>query len=215
MNSSKPIVEVSTLVRARFDSNCALIYLDFQNAEDSEQRRCVRSITAWKNVYFVQFYWGSPAFVSKSKYIPEQGSLGDDVRLRREFADPYLLQEKSKKDKSRHQTDPRWDKATHQRWIKEHELEVRLFWARKKYLDSGDPEELANVKANYALLGIEPFATPEAVRRAYHQEAKAFHPDQGGHEYNFSLLEKAYRQALEDAREQATRVLTPSGSINV
>jgi hypothetical protein len=207
MDTYKRVAEPDAVTRARFDRNCALIYLDFQNACDPAKRRCVRKISAWGKIYFVEFYRGSPVFLSKSDYISSNENLNNDVGLKREFADPYRIQELSQKTKSRHYADPRWDRETHEKWIEEHELEVRLFWARKKYLDFDEPEDVANIKANYELLGVEPFSDPETVRRAYHREAKIFHPDQGGNTQNFALLEKVYRKALDDAVENEKKLL--------
>jgi hypothetical protein len=207
MNECEQVNELYTITRARFDRNCALIYLDFQNAHDPNQRRCVRRITAWGKVYFVEFYRGRSVFISKANYNLNPETLSDDMGLQREFADPYRLQSGLQKTKTRHCADPRWDEGTHQKWIEEHELEVRLYWARKKYLDLGDPEDIASLKAVYKLLEVEPFSDSETVRRAYHQAAKNFHPDQGGNMQNFSLLEKAYRKALENAVENEKRLL--------
>ncbi|VXD22153.1 hypothetical protein PL8927_730026 [Planktothrix serta PCC 8927] len=207
MDTYKQVAEPNAVAKARFDRNCALIYLDFQNALAPAERRCVRRITAWAKIYFVEFYRGSPVFLSKSNYIANNENLSSDVGLKREFADPYRLQASNPKVKSRHHVDPLWDKETHDKWVEEHELEVRLFWARKKYLDLGDPEDIANVKANYELLGIEPFSNSETIRRAYHQEAKIFHPDQGGNAQNFALLEKVYRNVLDNAVKNENKLL--------
>lgn len=208
MSNLRQTGEPDAVTKAQFDRDCALIYIDFQNAQAPNCRRCVRRITAWKKVYFVEFYWGSPIFLSKQEYRSSDSSLGADIGLQREFAAPYRLQKNaSKKTKLRHRADPRWDKGTHQQWLEERELEVRLFWARKKYLDLGETEDSAYVKASYELLGVEPFSTIEVVRRAYHQEAKKFHPDRGGDTKNFLLLQRAYKAALENSSENDQSLL--------
>jgi hypothetical protein len=46
------------------------------------------------------------------------------------------------------------------------------------------------------LLGLEPGATPQAIKRAYRRLAKAHHPDLGGDAEAFHRLEAAYRLLL-------------------
>lgn len=201
MSQHEQITKKDAITEARFERACALIYLDFQNTPEPKDRRCVRRITAWDKVYLVQFYWGSPIFLSKQKYLSSGSQLTDDTGLVREFSDPYRLRKNGyQKTRKRHKADLRWNKETHQKWIDEHKLEIRLFWARKKYYDLGDSEELVNLKASYELLGIEPFSSPEMVRNAYHKEAKIFHPDFGGNTESFVLLKEAYKTALQKSR---------------
>lgn len=193
MSKAQQTKENYLITKAQFDTACALIYLDFQNAPDLKNRLCVRRITAWDKVYFVQFYWGKPALLSKHTYFSNT-ELFNDTGFIREFKDPYLLKKYGfKKPKLPFQADLRWNKDIHLKWLDDHKLEIHLFWARKKYEDLGDTEDVANIKANYELLGIEPFSSPEMVKKAYHQQAKIFHPDLGGNIKNFLLIQKAYK----------------------
>jgi DnaJ-domain-containing protein 1 len=54
-----------------------------------------------------------------------------------------------------------------------------------------DPRRVA-----LAELGLEPGASPEAIRRAYRRLAKAHHPDLGGDVVAFHHLDAAYRLLL-------------------
>ncbi|MBD2502482.1 J domain-containing protein [Anabaena azotica] len=211
MSKHKQVEEKDAFTRARFERACTLIYLDFQNAPELKDRRCVRKITAWDKIYFVQFYWGSPVFLTKQTYLSSASELASDVGLVREFADPYRLQNnKSQKTRQKHHADSRWSRDVHQKWLDDHELMVRLYLARKKYQDLGDSEDLAHVKASYDLLRIEPFSSPEIVKSAYYQQAKSFHPDYGGNTKNFLLLQEAYKIALENSVEVNVTLLLKS-----
>ena len=46
------------------------------------------------------------------------------------------------------------------------------------------------------LLGLEPGASPQAIKRAYRRLAKAHHPDLGGDVEAFHRLDAAYRLLL-------------------
>lgn len=54
-------------------------------------------------------------------------------------------------------------------------------------------------RAALAELGLEPGASPQAIRRAYRRLAKAHHPDLGGDAAAFHRLDAAYRLLLESA----------------
>jgi hypothetical protein len=56
----------------------------------------------------------------------------------------------------------------------------------------GDPRRREALR----LLGLEPGATPQAIKRAYRRLAKAHHPDLGGRPEAFHRLEAAYRLLL-------------------
>ena len=45
----------------------------------------------------------------------------------------------------------------------------------------------------YALLGVEPFASPDAIKRAYRQQIARYHPDRYVHS---SAAEQAYAQPI-------------------
>lgn len=55
----------------------------------------------------------------------------------------------------------------------------------------GDP-----IRQALALLGLEPGATPQAIKRAYRRLAKTHHPDLGGDPQAFHRLDAAYRLLL-------------------
>jgi hypothetical protein len=57
---------------------------------------------------------------------------------------------------------------------------------------SGDPRHREALR----LLGLEPGASPQAIKRAYRRLAKAHHPDLGGHPEAFHRLDAAYRLLL-------------------
>jgi hypothetical protein len=57
---------------------------------------------------------------------------------------------------------------------------------------SGDPRRREALR----LLGLEPGATPQAIKRAYRRLAKAHHPDLGGQPEAFHRLDAAYRLLL-------------------
>jgi hypothetical protein len=44
----------------------------------------------------------------------------------------------------------------------------------------------------HKILGIEPGASPQEIRRAYRRRAKFYHPDAGGDEWMFRILNQAY-----------------------
>jgi curved DNA-binding protein CbpA len=74
---------------------------------------------------------------------------------------------------------------------------------------------------HYAVLGVAPSASPQAVRQAYREQAKVQHPDKGGSATEFQRLQEAYevlsnagtrevydaaqRDAATARRRQATR----------
>lgn len=57
----------------------------------------------------------------------------------------------------------------------------------------GDPRRREALR----VLGLEPGATPQAIKRAYRRLAKAHHPDLGGRPEAFHRLEAAYRLLME------------------
>jgi curved DNA-binding protein CbpA len=49
----------------------------------------------------------------------------------------------------------------------------------------------------YNILDIPPDATPQEKKAAYRERVKQFHPDGGGDNESFALLQEAYRVAME------------------
>jgi hypothetical protein len=49
----------------------------------------------------------------------------------------------------------------------------------------------------WAILGIEPGASADVIRRAYKKRALETHPDRGGSEERFRAVQRAYERALE------------------
>lgn len=56
----------------------------------------------------------------------------------------------------------------------------------------GAPTPSVAVAAAYDELGLQPGASPEAVRSAYRERAKQTHPDRGGSDAAFKQLQEAY-----------------------
>ncbi len=54
----------------------------------------------------------------------------------------------------------------------------------------------------YEILGIDRSASAKALREAYHRQSKRYHPDQGGEEWVFRIVSKAY-QMLQARRPEA------------
>jgi curved DNA-binding protein CbpA len=55
----------------------------------------------------------------------------------------------------------------------------------------------------YQILNIEPAATSDQIKQAYRTKAKLTHPDHGGNERDFQLLNEAYN-TLSDPSSRAT-----------
>lgn len=55
----------------------------------------------------------------------------------------------------------------------------------------------------YAILEVQPTATPEVIRAAYVALAKRHHPDKGGNEKQFKLLQEAYEVLKDDQKRVA------------
>lgn len=58
---------------------------------------------------------------------------------------------------------------------------------------------LAEVASHYDLLGVEPDATDEAIKRAYYEKARAFHPD--AHASSSVTLRREAERAMRDLNE--------------
>lgn len=63
----------------------------------------------------------------------------------------------------------------------------------------------APVGSVWELLGVEPKASVEEIRRAFRRRALAAHPDQGGDADRFRALRRAYDEALRRRRRESTR----------
>lgn len=59
----------------------------------------------------------------------------------------------------------------------------------------------------YKILGIPRTASADEIRKAYHRQAKKYHPDTGGSEEKFKLIGTAY-SVLSDAKKRADYDLT-------
>jgi len=53
---------------------------------------------------------------------------------------------------------------------------------------------VAFVQSPFEVLGVDPDADEDEIRRAYHQRAKDLHPDQGGTRREFRILKAAYEE---------------------
>ena len=182
----------------QFESDCTLINLYFQNHLDQEERRCVRKITSWEKVYFVEFYWGNSTFVSKKAELLGQIIVQVPADLIREFCDPVIFKQATtnQRKKLKNKATNRWTKQQHNQWIESRELQVRYYWGYKQYSSSGKSEETVEAMAAFAALGLSPFALTTAVKKAFRDLALRFHPDRGGYEETFRFLRQIYQKAL-------------------
>jgi hypothetical protein len=57
----------------------------------------------------------------------------------------------------------------------------------------------------WTILGIEPGATADAIKRAYRKRALETHPDRGGQEAQFRAVQRAYEKALIAAAKPTKR----------
>lgn len=182
----------------QFERDCALINIYFQNRPDPQQRRAVQKVTSWEKVYFVQFDWGSPRFVSKKSEFLGDFKEPAPKGIFREYCDPVTLKnaDRQQRKEINNRATKKWDKQEHQRWIESQELHVRHYWAYHKYSDIEKSTEEVAVMAAFAVLGLQPFCVTAEVKKAFRELALRFHPDQGGNEEAFQFLRKAYKKAL-------------------
>ena len=101
--------------------------------------------------------------------------------------------------------------AAAQRVAGRHLVPVEPYWARayNRILRGEapparpDPTRVARVAAraapvsSWSVLGIEPGATLEAVRKAFRQRAQETHPDHGGDVESFLAVRRAYERLVE------------------
>lgn len=62
--------------------------------------------------------------------------------------------------------------------------------------------ETAGASGHWSILGIDPGAPPEAIKRRYRELATEHHPDRGGDPAAFTLVTKAYAAALAEVGER-------------
>jgi hypothetical protein len=67
------------------------------------------------------------------------------------------------------------------------------------------------MRDDWELLGLQPGAPLDDVRAAYRRLAKQTHPDKGGSDALFRLLEDAYRRILDGTPSDAPPAAEPSG----
>jgi molecular chaperone DnaJ len=68
-------------------------------------------------------------------------------------------------------------------------------------------------KDYYAILGVEPDATPAQIKAAYRKKAKEFHPDYYGHDSEpFKAIQEAYSILIDPERRRAYDRASQSGS---
>lgn len=61
---------------------------------------------------------------------------------------------------------------------------------------------------HYEVMGLRPGASPAEIRAAYRELSKLVHPDLGGDDYQFSVLEESYRILIDpEARVRHDREL--------
>lgn len=58
-------------------------------------------------------------------------------------------------------------------------------------------------------LGVNPDATEEEIKRAFHKLAFDTHPDRGGNPDAFMLLDRAYREALQERAGRSGGTVPP------
>merc|ERR1719506_3026091 len=63
-------------------------------------------------------------------------------------------------------------------------------------------DEVARLHENvaYAILGVDPAATNEEIKKAYRRTAMECHPDKGGDKEEFQELNSAYEKIMEQRR---------------
>lgn len=187
----------------QFDRDCALINIYFQNRPNPDERRAVRQVTSWDDVYLVQFYWGHSKFISKnSDWL---GEVAEKVPsgLFREYCDPVTLKKANTQERKiiNSQATKRWTKEQHNQWLESQELYVRRYWAYKKYSEIETSSEQIEVMTAFAVLGLQPFCLTAQIKKAFRELALRFHPDRGGNEDAFQFLKGTYQKALLYAKD--------------
>ena len=182
----------------QFDRNCASINIYFQNRPSPDERRAVRKVTSWDDVYEVQFYWGRSTFIGKNSDWLGHFSEKVPSGLFREYCDPVTLKQANSQERKiiNSQATKIWTKAQHDRWVESQELYVRRYWAYKKYSAIENSSEQVEVMTAFAVLGLQPFCLTAQVKKAFRELALRFHPDCGGSEDAFQFLKKTYQKAL-------------------
>ncbi len=61
----------------------------------------------------------------------------------------------------------------------------------------------------YTILDVDRDAAPQAIRDAYRRKSKKHHPDQGGDEWAFRIVARAYEFALSRAESEAAAPVAP------
>lgn len=74
--------------------------------------------------------------------------------------------------------------------------EIKTFFAEQQWESPSAERRTKRYKAEYTLLGVQPGASQQEIKRAYRQKARALHPDKGGSEAEMKRLNAAYQKLL-------------------